>query len=263
MPSPMSHDPARRRAGHVRRWLGWSRDTPVVGIEFDRDELRLLCLRRGSAISAVGRVALPPGTVRGGRLRVPEPAVEALTALRSHLHLPATSRLVQVVQPRTTGVEGGGSVVGRLEVDEVAIRHRVARAAGFDHEFLDPAPAAVDRVVGAGGEPRYSEGAGWRVYRDGDHLEVEPSDRDLDEILVGPTPVDRNPLTLDRMGRNHPGGPIAVDRGVRLLDRWQLLVGAALADGPHHPARVEELAPAPTGSWTVERVDGGLGGGRS
>lgn len=258
----------RRRPARLRRWFGWTRDTPVITIELDDDEVRLLCVRRGSAVSASGRASLAPGTVRNGRLRTTDPAIEGLRALATHLRLPADGVLVQLVEPATVEVVGG-SVIGVVEADEIALRHQLARAAGFADHTIEPVPAALDRVASrvGGDRPHYGDGGGWRWYRDGDHLEIEPSDRGAGPsagLLVGPTPVERAPLTEADLLVGDGSAPITVDPGVRLLDRWPVLLGGALAVGHGaRPARVEELVPVASGGWTMERVTDLAVGGRS
>ncbi len=245
----------RRPPARMRRWFGWNRDVPTAAVELERDELRLLCLRRGTTVTASGRATLPPGTVRDGRVRVAEPVVDGLSAMRRHLRLPDRCALVQLIQPRRTEV-ADGEVIAGIDADEVAIRSRIATAAGFGDHRLEPIPGAVDEIVtasrppaepGRSTEPRYAEGAGWRLYRDGDHLEVEASDRFVDGVIVGPSPVERHALAW-------PSG-VAVDRGVRVLDPWPLLLGAGLA-AARRPARIDELAPERPAGWTVERIDG-------
>ncbi|MEM9561505.1 MAG: hypothetical protein AAGA93_02740 [Actinomycetota bacterium] len=245
----------RRPPARTRRWFGWNRDVPTAAVELERDELRLLCLRRGATVTASGRATLPPGTVRGGRIRVADPVVDGLAALRRHLHLPDGCALVQLVQPRRTDVTGGEVIAG-VDADEVAIRSRIASAAGFGDNRLEPVPSAIDEIItacrppadpGNPTEPRYAEGAGWRLYRDGDHLEIEASDRFVDGVIVGPSPVERHALPWP--------AAVAVDRGVRVLDPWPLLLGAGLA-AARRPARIDELPPDRPGGWTVERIDG-------
>lgn len=236
----------RSRPARFRRWLGWTRDVPTIGVSLDDDEVRVLCLRRRSVVTACGRASLPTGTARSGRIRVAGPAADGLGALRSRLRLPTASRVVMLVQPRSVEVVSG-TVVARLEAEEIGIRRRVARAAGFDDIAIDPVPAAVERLAGRGPQPRYAEGAGWRTYRDGEHLEIEPSDRNLDDVTLGPSPAERTPLRrLD---------PITVDRGVQLIEPSALLLGATLADAPGlTPVRIDELAAGAGGAWTIERV---------
>lgn len=237
-----------RRSARLRRSLGLTRDLPAIGLDLDGDELRLLCLRRNAAISASGRTSLTPGTARGGRLRVVDPAIDALATIRAHLRIPARARLVQLVQPRSVDVIGG-AIVSSVEADELAARRHLARAAGFTDAVLDPVPAALDRLVGRAPSPRYAEAAGWRLYRDGDHVEVERSERFLDGVVIGGSPVDREPIA--------DPAPISVDRGVELLEPWPLLLGAAMAAGAgHEPGAIDEVAMASVGAWSVERIDG-------
>jgi len=241
--------------GHaaIRRWLGWTRDVPTVAIGLDDDVATVLCLRRRAVITASGRAALPPGTVRDGHLRMAGPAIEVLTGLRSALHLPATADVIVVVDPRRAHVDGP-TIVAEVEADELAARTQVILAAGFRPPRFDPTPAALTRLGWGVGGPVYTDGVGWRIYRDLDHLEIEPSDRTA-EPLVGPSPVERGPL---------PGpGPVAIDRGVVLSPGWPLLLGAALAVGNVAPlARIEEIQPVTTGDWTIEQVHALGGDGR-
>ncbi len=243
----MGPGPSPRRPARLRRWLGWTRDLPTIAIGLDDDVATVLCVRRQSVITASGLAALAPGTVRNGRLRVANPAIEALSRLRDELHLPERSDVVVLVQPRSAEA-AGRTVVAKVDADEVVARSQVVQAAGFAGPILDPVPAALARLGPIGDGPVYADGGGWRTYRDGDHLELEPSDRATIEATVGSSPVERNPL----LGPD----PIVIDHGVALSPGWSLLLGAALIQSDRHPiGRIEEIAPAAVGGWTIERVD--------
>lgn len=240
--------PGSPRSGHaaIRRWLGWTRDVPTVAIGLDDDVATVLCLRRRAVITASGRADLAPGTVRNGHLRVVGPAIDALTELRAALHLPPCANVTIVVEPRRAEVDGQ-TVLAEVEADELAARTQVAVAAGFVQPSFDPAPAALARLGWSIDGPVYADGAGWRTYRDRDHLEIEPSDRAEAEPHLGPSPAERTPL---------PGpDPIAIDRGVVLSPGWPILLGAALAGDTIAPAvRIEEIRPVAAGGWTIEQV---------
>ena len=232
----------------LRRWFGWNRDVPTVAIQLDDDTASVLCLRRQAVITACGRVSLPPGTVRNGRLRVGGPATGALADLRRALQLPARCRAVALVQPHGAEVNGT-TVVARVDGEETSARRQVIMAAGFATVQLEPVPAALARLGADRPGPVYLDGGGWRAYRDGDHLEVEPSDRSVAGVVIGPSPVERTNLD--------DAAPVAADPGVELLDGWPLLLGAALVHGGHRPGSlIESTDPAPVGAWTIERVAG-------
>lgn len=242
----MGPGPSQRPPARCRRWLGWTRDVPTIAIGVDDDVATVLCLRRQSVITASGRSILPPGTARDGRVRAAGPAVEALSRLRTELDLPGNGRVVLLIQPRSAEVTGE-IVRASVDAEEVSARARLIEAAGFATPTLDPVPAAVARLAEAGPGPVYAEAAGWRIFRDSDHLEIEPSDRVVADAIIGPSPVERRPLTEP--------GPVAVDRGVVLAQGWSLLLGAALAGTERAPiGRIDEVAPAPVGGWTIERV---------
>lgn len=248
-PRPGSPVPAAAGPARFRRWLGWGRHCATIAIGLDDDVATVLCLRRSSVITASGRSTLPPGTIRRGGLRVAGPAIDALTRIRTDLDLPARSEVVALIEPRSAAV-ARSSVVAQVDADEVAAVTQAIQAAGFAAPMFDPVPAALARLASVTAPPdgaRYAEGAGWRTYQDRDHLELERSDRHLSELVVGPTPAERSPLTGP--------APIGIDRGVTLSRGWSLLLGAALAPTGLGPAsHTDEVSPVAAGAWTIERI---------
>ena len=245
------------RLSRTLQWVGWDRGGLATTALFTDEAVWLLAIRkRPLRITALGRVALSPGVVRKGELRLVSIGADALRVLREHLVLGDLVPLTVIVDPVEAGVDAMTDTV-RARVDKHQLQALVqcAEQAGFGAVQFDARPAAAARFARLScrqpGQPLYVGGAGWMSVSAGSIRNVVPGGSIHDQVSSGPSPS-----SMIRIARPDP---VKVADGITLDGPWPVLLGGALASAGAGPnISIEASDQPPSYGWVDVGIDGVL-----